>query len=105
MPSPPAVAQHRQFRQSLEHFALGPHDAHEVLHLLLKILLDDKRAIAAARSLERLQGPANRFLNLLLMNLAGGSFPGIFGCEFAGALAEDEKVGERIAAKSIGAVD
>src|SRR5437016_4263627 len=55
--------------------------------------------------IRRLQGETGRAFHGIVANLAGGVFLGVLAGELAGAFAEDDQIGERVAAQPIGAVD
>src|ERR1035441_4178077 len=93
-----------QVIESGSHFAFIAHNPDIVLHHLLQIALHRVR-ISAGAILERFQSFARVHIDLVIVDLAVLIFLRELDREFAGAFSEDNKIGERVAAKSIRAVD
>ena len=94
--------------QRLLHFAFAAHDADQFLHHVLQLVLDLVRAFGAAAWLRRAQtGRAPRLAASSIcasLTVHGRIFLRELRGVFAGAFAEDEQIGERIAAETVRAV-
>ena len=98
----------RKFGDAVErlvHFLLAPHDADEILHHFLQIMLHLIRPFGAAAGLApRSNGSsAWRAASSTCASLIwpGAVFLGKFRGEFAGALAEYNQIGQRISAQPV----
>src|SRR5687768_6548748 len=89
----------------LAHLVLEPYDPDETLHRLLKIVLDCVRVLASRAALEWQQRFLDPALDLRIVDRRGAVGLGILSRVFAGALAEDDEVRERVAAQPVRAVD
>ena len=91
--------------QRVRHFLFAPHDSDQLLHPLLQLFLDLIGRLAVARiALERRQRPLPQCLDLFLVNRDRAILLGELGGILAGPLAEDQQVGQRIAAQTVGAM-
>ena len=102
--APGSFAQVLDRFQCLLHFALHAHDAYQVLHRFLQVVLDLVRILARGAVVERRERGCGGVLHLGFIDLRCAILAREFGSILAGALAEDQQVGERIAAQAIGAV-
>src|SRR5437016_4730216 len=90
------------FGKALLEFRFIADDADEVLHLVLKLVLDLKCVTligAGVRALERLQRCSRGLLNLIFIYFSFAVFLGKLRCEPAGPFAEYQKIGQRISAE------
>src|ERR1700733_2533960 len=95
----------RDHLQCLLHLVLGSHDAHQVLHLFLQIVLNLVGILSGKAELEGDEGGGGCSLKLLLVNgcrhtVAPRKLRGVP----SGASSEDDEIGERIAAQPVCAV-
>ncbi len=100
---PGALSQSGQLLHRTRHLALAPHDADQVLHHPLQFMLDavTARAVIARLALERRQRGARRSFHLARVDLPCATIAGEARRVRAGALAEDEQVGERVPAQPV----
>ena len=103
-----AARERAQPRQTFErplHLRLGAHDADQVLHHVLQLVLNPVRTLAVAAGGERLDGARRGFVGLAAsmgrLRLGFGELRG----EFTRAFAEHQQIRQRIAAEPIRAVD
>ena len=73
-PAPPASRRLRDHVERLLHFALGAHDADQVLHGLLQLVLDLIRILAGRAALEGLQRRSLRQLSICASSIAAAPF-------------------------------
>ena len=99
-----ALAQSGDHVQRLLHLAFDAHDADQVLHLLLQLVLDGVRILAGWPRSNGSSAFAAALWTCRSSMAAGALALRELRRIFAGALAEDEQVGERIAAQPIGAM-
>src|SRR5438093_2576449 len=95
------------FGKAFLEFRLIADDADEVLHLFLKLVLDLKCITligSGVRALERLQRCSRGLLNLIFIYFSLAVILRELRREPAGPFAEDQKIGQRISAKPVGAV-
>ena len=100
-----ALLQRLEPRERAPHLRLAADDADEVLHQFLERELHLERSFVAGAPFERLDGALRRVVDLTRVDrgrlLLARELRGVL----AGALAEHQQVGERVAAEPVGAVD
>src|SRR6185437_14506323 len=101
-----ALAEGGDAGEGLVHLGLGADNAHPILHHLLQLVLHGEGVLAAGAALERRLGAANGGRDLVGDGggAGGGRDLGEAGGMLAGALAEDQQIGERVAAEAVGAM-
>ena len=99
-----ALAQPVDRFERLQHLVFMAHDADFRLHHRLQLVLNRKRILALAAPLEGRHGPVLGVLDLLSVDAGGTVFSGERRGVFPGALAEDQQIGQRVAAQAVGAV-
>ena len=91
--------------QGFLHLIFFTHDPDKVLHRLLQLVLNLERATSRFRRDRKGKRVFGDLVDLRVVDLPELIFLRILGGVFAGALAEDQQVGQRIAAQAVGAVD
>ncbi len=94
-----------EFRNAFERplqLVFAPHDAHQILHQVLQIVLHLIRAFALP--FEGFKRLARHFIHLRIVDGARGMIFRELGGKLARALAEDHQIGQRIPAQPIRAV-
>ena len=98
------LAKFFQFLQAILQILGIAHDADATLHHLLQFLLNQV-GIGSFLPIERSGCRPHQFLHTILVHLWKGiHFIGVLDSAISGQLAENEKVGQRIAPQSIGSM-
>src|SRR5262245_36534839 len=92
--------------ERLLHFRLAPHDADQLLHHGLELLLHlvSPAPIGGRAALEWCQGGMSGLIDLGGVERSEAMLPGERRCVIAGALAEDQQIREGITAQPVGSV-
>src|ERR1700760_2544469 len=81
-----------QSLQSSNHLLFAPHNAHQVLHHFLQIVLDLIWTLRAAGAIERFQGLPRSLFDSLLIDLSSAAFFAELRSEFSGAFAKYQEI-------------
>ena len=99
------LVERRDLHERVLHLGLEADDAHQVLHRLLEILLHLVGILALAAALERHERVLDGLLRRAIVDARLPGLARVLRRVFAGALAEDDQIRERVAAETVGAVD
>src|ERR1700744_2190518 len=94
-----ALVQTTDYFKRFLHLVASPHNTHKRLHGFLQLVLNLIRVLAVRTSIERLERPLHRAIDLLFVGAHCPVGPRELRSVLASPLAEDQQTGKRISSQ------